>query len=410
MIKKLGSVIFVLIMIFALVVPAMAVETTECAHVTHDEKTLICTACGVPVAHDYLNGKCTRCASETNFITTEVDPKWLAANAKQGTVVSHDYDTRAYVVEEKLGLTDVFTQKRLNVYLPYEYEKGAAAGTQYNVLYLIPGGMTNEDAWLTTTGVVNLLDNMIAEGLIEPIIVVMPTHAYRDGQFGGHEVKIENPGDIDLLLDCFALELRNYVIPFVESKYSTYADKAEDIANLQATRSHRAIAGFSAGGGCTYIAGVQNNLDIFSYFGVFSASMGRYVNVRPLKDIQADFAGYDIGFMYNGNGTKDTSYTWHLPFYFEWIASGALEDSVNTALIVKPEMDHNTSKAGITDLYNALPVFFGAKSVIVPETNTPPDNTLMIIIIAVLVILIIIIVGFILINRSKHPRAGGKQP
>lgn len=359
MVKRLGSVILVLVMIFAIFVPVQAaVSPEDCPHDKHDEHTLLCNECGTPIAHDYVDGKCTHCASKTNFIVTEVDPKWTAENEKAGTVVSHDYDTRAYVTEEKLGLTDVFTQKRMNVYLPYGYEEGAAAGKQYNVLYLLPGGMANEDFWLDKTAVKNLLDNMIAEGLIEPIIVAMPTYAYREGQFGGHEVTIDNPGDVDLLLDLFALELREYVIPFVESKYSTYADNANDIANLQATRSHRAMAGFSAGGGCTYISGLQNNLDIFSYFGIFSSSMGRYNHVLPLADILSDSEGYGIDYMYNGNGTKDSSYEYHLPYYFDWVATGAIDDNVNACLVVKPEMDHNNGTSGIADLYNALPMFF----------------------------------------------------
>ena len=100
---------------------------------------------------------------------------------EQGTVVELEYDTPAYAVNDLLGLDETL-HKKVEVYLPYGYDETK----QYNILYLLHGteGETDgpmEEFWLKQWGDTTLpvLDNMIKQGLCEPLIVVTPTYYSR---------------------------------------------------------------------------------------------------------------------------------------------------------------------------------------------------------------------------------------
>ena len=60
--------------------------------------------------------------------------------------------------------------KYANVYLPFGY----SAERQYPVLYLVHGGGGNQDSWLDSTMIKNVLDFSFAEGRCEPFITVFP--------------------------------------------------------------------------------------------------------------------------------------------------------------------------------------------------------------------------------------------
>lgn len=61
--------------------------------------------------------------------------------------------------------------RRLSVYLPPHYGE---SGKKYPVLYLLHGSGGDENAWLELGHAARILDNLIAEGKAEPMIVVMP--------------------------------------------------------------------------------------------------------------------------------------------------------------------------------------------------------------------------------------------
>ena len=99
------------------------------------------------------------------------------AAEQQGTVETLEYETPAYAVNAVLG-TDYTITKSLNIYLPYGYDPAK----EYNILYLMHGGGDDQDYWLTelsdrTHGKTtrNVLDNMIQDGLCDPMIIVTPT-------------------------------------------------------------------------------------------------------------------------------------------------------------------------------------------------------------------------------------------
>lgn len=135
-------------------------------------------------------------------------------------------------------------EKHAKVYLPYGY-KADDKSTKYDVLYLMHGGgdkitsfLTPPQDWLPLR---NILDNLIAEGKMKPIIVVTPTFYDDDNNIGANGMN-----DAIALTRNFHTELQNELIPTVESAYNTYLT-ATDSAAVTASRSHRAFGGFSMG-------------------------------------------------------------------------------------------------------------------------------------------------------------------
>jgi len=152
-----------------------------------------------------------------------------------------------YEAANRRGGTD---KKRALVYLPYGYyDEGN--DRKYNVLYLMHGGGENETLLFggpgQNTELKRIIDNMIAFGDIEPLIVVTPTF------YGG----VDDAGD-------FHKELVNHLIPVVETKYRTYLTTG-DLEDMKATRNHRAFGGFSMGGLSTWYTYIFA-LDYVKYF------------------------------------------------------------------------------------------------------------------------------------------------
>ena len=115
------------------------------------------------------------------------------------------------------------------------------------------GGGENENTIFSNdVKMQNILDHMIMNGELEPTIVVTPT-------FNGCPAPDNNMG-AGTVWD----EMRQSIIPFVEGKYSTYAESTS-IEDLRASRYHRAYGGFSMGGGSTWNM-FNNNLDICAYY------------------------------------------------------------------------------------------------------------------------------------------------
>jgi enterochelin esterase-like enzyme len=180
-----------------------------------------------------------------------------AANEKEFKVVPDEYrseiknqgtiENLEYAAANLDNGTDI---KKLNVYLPYGYDP-SDADKKYNVLYLMHGGSENENTIIGEPGqnkeLKKIIDNMIANGDIEPLIIVTPSF------YGGKN---------DTAL--FHEELVSTVIPLIETKYHTYATSV-DAEGLKASREHRAFGGFSMGSVTTWYTYI-NCLDYFKYF------------------------------------------------------------------------------------------------------------------------------------------------
>jgi len=156
--------------------------------------------------------------------------------------------------------------RRIFVYTPPDYEKNAPA--RYPVLYLQHGGGEDERVWIEMGRTNVILDNLLAEGKVKPMIVVMET-SYMPGGFGAPagagRGAAPGPGPSRGLGGFggpgggpYGQLMVNDLIPWVDRNFRTLADK-----------NHRAMAGLSMGGMQTASV-TMANLDKFSYIGLFS--------------------------------------------------------------------------------------------------------------------------------------------
>ena len=182
---------------------------------------------------------------------------------KQGTIESVNYPVE--------NLADGKKEKHLNLYLPYGYDHEDAS-KKYNVFYMMHGGGENENLLFGGPGenreLKNILDHMIANGDIEPLIVVTPTfygvkNSLENDPEKSHVEGLDHPLPL-IETDFYHEELVNDLIPFVETRYHTYAGTGSK-EDLIASRGHRAFGGFSMGSVATWNTFIHA-LDYFKYF------------------------------------------------------------------------------------------------------------------------------------------------
>ena len=267
-----------------------------------------------------------------------VPAKYDEEEPKQaGTVEEIVYDTKAYATDERI------VKKTAYVYLPYGYSKDK----QYNILYLMHGTGDDEKYWLKTNPYnKTMLDNMIADRDIEPLIVVTPTFYVED----------DCADDLDQLTYSFAKELRNDLMPEIESVYSTYAKSADD-EGFAESRDHRAFAGLSRGAVTMYHSALCQSLDYFSWFGAFSGSR---TDKTAFEDtIQTgDFAELSIHYLYVASGNFDFALPGQVQDYQALLdIEPRLRSGVNTCFDVFPMRYHSMGNWHLA-LYNFLQKIF----------------------------------------------------
>lgn len=152
------------------------------------------------------------------------------------------------------------------VYLPHGFDKERAE--PYPVLVILHGGGGSESSWFNSGALDNILDNMIAEGRLEPTVVITPN---------GTDTDWDRP----LLMD----NIVGHILPFAEENY-----------NVSTDISRRAMAGLSMGGATTAYA-MFHNTDDFQYFLHMSPPMTLDVEpdytIAALKD-RTIFFGYGM--------------------------------------------------------------------------------------------------------------------
>lgn len=150
------------------------------------------------------------------------------------------------------------TSRRAFVYTPPGYTQETSK--RYPVLYLQHGWGEDETAW-SNQGHANLImDNLIAEGKVDPFIIVMTYGMTNEVKFGGLR---------DFKIDAFQTVLVDELIPYVDANFRTIADRA-----------HRAMGGLSMGGMETHSI-TLNKPEVFSKYALLSG--GTY-NPEELKD------------------------------------------------------------------------------------------------------------------------------
>ena len=206
-------------------------------------------------------------------------PFILMNDVPHGTVAIEYYWSQAFESEQ-----------RCYIYLPPDYYKGG----EYPVLYLQHGAGENETSWIFNGRVNHIMDNLIAQGKVEPFIIVM-----NDGMQRAKNETMMSAGE------GLAKSIIESCIPMIERKYRVIADKW-----------HRGLAGFSMGSMQSCVIGLEHP-EVFAYIGLLSGFMRR---VGPGKDLDKslDFNSHlramqnkekflaDVKLFYRGIGSMDS--------------------------------------------------------------------------------------------------------
>ena len=200
-----------------------------------------------------------------------------------GTVQSIDYKSKA------LG-----TDRKVVVYTPPGYESSSA---RYPILYLLHGAGSDQTSWTERGRAHVILDNLIADGKLKPLVVAMPFgYAVARAPGGNRGDAAENK----MQRDGFTRDFLEDVVPLIDSKFRVYTD-----------RDHRAIAGLSLGGAQSLAIGLSH-IELFSRIAAFSPAMGASNNPTTggvdFDMVLAESARINsqLKLLWVGCGTEDT--------------------------------------------------------------------------------------------------------
>jgi enterochelin esterase-like enzyme len=173
-------------------------------------------------------------------------------NIPHGELTMVEYDSKT-----------VGTRRNMLVYTP----PGYSTDRKYPVLYLLHGIGGDETEWQRLCHPEHILDNLLAEGKVASMVVVMPN--------GRAQVNDRAEGNVYAGGAAFANfegDLLTDVIPTIEARYSVYTN-----------RENRALAGLSMGGGQSLNFGLAH-LDTFAWVGGFSSAP----NTKPPAELVPD--------------------------------------------------------------------------------------------------------------------------
>jgi len=191
-----------------------------------------------------------------------------AKDVPHGTITRHIYHSNV-----TNGMRDLY------VYTPPGYDPGK----KYPTLYLVGGSGELPSNWMYDGRANLILDNLLAEGKAIPMVMVLPNNQM---------IHRRHPNHVELTFDLFEKELRDHVIPLVESNYSVRHDPKS-----------RALSGLSMGGRHTIFCGF-NSLDLFANFGVLSA--GDADSEKSLSDFLNDPHVNDkVDYLFIGQGDQE---------------------------------------------------------------------------------------------------------
>lgn len=170
-------------------------------------------------------------------------------NVPHGTVSKVWYDSPS------LGL-----QRRLSIYTPPGYESGSK---RYPVFYLLHGMGGDENAWMELGRTSQILDNLIAQGKAEPMIVVMTN---------GNAALEAAPGESSLGFAPPTIQLPKTMEGSFESSFPEVVSFVDKHYRTLRKKNARAIAGLSMGGFHSFHIS-KHYPDMFGYIGLFSAAI-----------------------------------------------------------------------------------------------------------------------------------------
>ncbi|MBI3867371.1 MAG: esterase family protein [Verrucomicrobia bacterium] len=176
----------------------------------------------------------------------------------------------------------VGNKRKALIYTP----PGYSGDTRYPALYLLHGIGGDEEEWRRGGHPEVILDNLIADKKVVPMIIVMPNGRAQTDDRPGPNAMATAPA-----FGKFDQDLLGSLIPFIEAKYSVIKD-----------RESRALAGLSMGGGQSLNFGLSN-LDTFAWIGGFSSAP----NTKPAAELvpDAEKATKQLKLLYVSCGNKD---------------------------------------------------------------------------------------------------------
>lgn len=139
------------------------------------------------------------------------------------------------------------TERQMQVYTPPGYNK---SNRSYPVLYIMHGGGGNDTDWIVNMRANYILDNLIAQDKIVPMILVSPDGYLWPTGSGGEGAD-----------DLFPEELMGSIVPYIEENYRA-------VRNAKG----RALAGLSLGARWTMDTLLQHPGE-FAYIGSFSGRL-----------------------------------------------------------------------------------------------------------------------------------------
>lgn len=161
-------------------------------------------------------------------------------------------------------------QRRMTIYTPAGYDKGKG---QYPVMYLMHGAGGDENAWSELGRAAQILDNLIAQGKVKPMIVVMtngnPNCQAAPGEWSAGMYVPSFMGRQEQPVASMEASFMD-VVNYVDSHYRTIKK-----------RSGRAVCGLSMGGGHTFAIS-RLYPTTFDYYGLFSAGLHLNGQINPM--------------------------------------------------------------------------------------------------------------------------------
>jgi enterochelin esterase-like enzyme len=220
----------------------------------------------------------------SNLITVPGDmpQPWDDTNVPHGTMHHHFYTTATV-----LGLPD--NQSAYFVYTPPGYDEKAKKA--YPVLYLLHGWSDSDTGWIAVGRANFIFDNLLAQGKIKPMVVVMPL-GYGDLSFVSNHGVWDDPATIDHNTDLFTKALLAEVLPRVEAEY-----------RVSRERNDRAITGLSMGGLESLQIGLTHTGQ-FAWIGGFSSAVQKLDYEKVLSSLDPKSA--NLRLLWIACGTEDS--------------------------------------------------------------------------------------------------------
>jgi enterochelin esterase-like enzyme len=152
------------------------------------------------------------------------------------------------------------------VYTPPCYDQNT--GKSYPVIYIQHGGGENETGWIWQGKINYIVDNLLAAGQCEEMLIVMNSSATY-AEVGENSFTVKSVGDV-IVKDC---------VPFIDANFRTKAD-----------RWNRAISGLSMGGGHAKTIAFEYN-EYFANLGVFSSGAG-FEPIGNTSGVDYDYSAF----------------------------------------------------------------------------------------------------------------------